>query len=76
MIRGKVKWFDPKKGFGFIIRDDGQDEIFVHCSAILFGLSKELKAGDPVEFEVAAGTRGPKAVNVRLVGGEPPRAIN
>jgi CspA family cold shock protein len=65
MQTGKVKWFDEKKGWGWIIRDDKQPDIFVHISAIRYG-SKNLKTGDAVGFEIEHGTRGPKAVHVRL----------
>ena len=62
-IRGKVKWFNNAKGFGFIGRDDGPD-VFVHYSAIQSDGYKTLKEGDDVEFEIGQGSKGPQAENV------------
>ena len=62
-IRGKVKWFNNAKGFGFIGRDDGPD-IFVHYSAITHEGYKSLAEGDDVEFEIVQGQKGPQAGNV------------
>lgn len=64
MQTGKVKWFDEKKGYGFITQDNGTD-LFVHVAQLRYG-NKNLNAGDAVEFEIENGTRGPKAVHVRL----------
>ncbi|MFQ5795787.1 MAG: cold-shock protein [Candidatus Bipolaricaulia bacterium] len=63
MTRGIVKWFDEKKGYGFIEREDGED-VFVHFSSIQTEGFKTLKEGETVEFDVVAGERGPKAANV------------
>ncbi len=65
-MKGTVKWFDAKKGYGFITKEDGED-IFVHYSAIQAEGFKTLKEGDKVEFEVQNGAKGPQAANVRLV---------
>jgi CspA family cold shock protein len=65
-MKGTVKWFDAKKGYGFITKEDGED-IFVHFSAIQVEGFKTLKEGDKVEFEVQNGAKGPQAANVRLV---------
>ncbi len=67
MARGRVKWFNEKKGFGFISREGGND-VFVHFSAIKSDGFKSLNEGDEVEFEVSQGPKGPQATNVTVVG--------
>jgi cold shock protein len=62
-IAGKVKWFDEKKGWGFIQKDDGSD-VFVHYSAIQESGFKSLADGQAVEFEISDGPKGPQAANV------------
>lgn len=62
-LRGKVKWFNNSKGYGFIGRDDGPD-VFVHYSAILTEGYKSLQEGDDVEFEIIQGDKGPQADRV------------
>ncbi|RSK26272.1 cold-shock protein [Bacillus sp. HMF5848] len=66
MERGKVKWFNSEKGFGFIEREDG-DDVFVHFSAIQSEGFKSLDEGQEVEFEIEQGQRGPQATNVHKV---------
>jgi CspA family cold shock protein len=66
MAKGKVKWFNEKKGYGFISGDDGSD-VFVHFSAIKGEGFKVLYEGDEVEFEVTKGPKGPQATNVVVV---------
>lgn len=62
-VTGKVKWFNEKKGFGFIEREGGAD-VFVHFSAIQSNGFKTLKEGQEVEFEITAGAKGDQAANV------------
>jgi len=66
MASGKVKWFDNKKGFGFIAQDSGQD-VFVHHTSILGQGYKTLNEGEEVSFEVISSDKGPKAQNVQRV---------
>jgi len=65
--KGKVKWFNDTKGFGFIEREGGAD-VFVHHSAIKQQAVKTLREGDQVEFDVAAGEKGPTAQDVVKLG--------
>ncbi|HNW30249.1 MAG TPA: cold-shock protein [Spirochaetota bacterium] len=66
MAKGTVKWFNEKKGFGFLSHDDGTD-LFVHYSGIVGNGFKTLNEGDRVEFEVEQGDKGPRAVQVRAI---------
>ncbi|MCD6129095.1 cold-shock protein [Candidatus Bipolaricaulota bacterium] len=63
MATGKVKWFDDSKGYGFIEQENGPD-VFVHFSAINMPGFKSLREGQPVEFEIVEGPKGPQAKNV------------
>ena len=67
MTTGTVKWFDESKGFGFIVREDGGKDVFVHYSAIAGGGFKTLAEGQKVTFEVQDGQKGPSATNVQPV---------
>lgn len=64
MATGTVKWFNEKKGFGFITPDGGTADVFVHFSAIKASGFKTLPEGQKVQFEVEQGQKGPQAVNV------------
>jgi CspA family cold shock protein len=66
MSKGRVKWFNDQKGFGFI-EVEGSKDVFVHHSAITGAGFKSLKEGDEVEFETAQGPKGPSATGVRVV---------
>ncbi|MDD2282475.1 MAG: cold shock domain-containing protein [Eubacteriales bacterium] len=63
LVQGKVKWFNQKKGFGFIQREDG-DDVFVHYSAIQGDGFKTLDEGDTVEFDIVDSDKGLQAANV------------
>ena len=63
-ISGAVKWFNDSKGYGFLTRDDGEKDVFVHHSAIQGDGFKSLAEGQRVEFEVVQGQKGPAAENV------------
>jgi cold shock protein len=67
MAKGKVKWWDNKKGLGFIAQDGGQD-VFVHHTAIVGNGFKTLREGEEVIFEIVASEKGPKADKVQHVG--------
>ncbi|MFO8191501.1 MAG: cold-shock protein [Firmicutes bacterium ML8_F2] len=62
-MQGKVKWFNPEKGYGFIEVEEGKD-VFVHYSEIQEEGFKTLEEGQDVEFEIVEGNRGPQAANV------------
>lgn len=66
MLEGTVKWFNNKKGWGFIQKDDG-DDVFVHYSEIKGEGFKSLEEGDLVRFEIEEAAKGPAAVNVEKV---------
>ena len=64
MARGVIKWFDNKKGFGFIAQDEGGQDVFVHFSCITGDGFKTLDEGDRVEFEAVSSDKGLKATSV------------
>jgi CspA family cold shock protein len=66
MPQGTVKWFNNKRGWGFIVKEDGED-IFVHYSAIKGDGFKSLEEGQRVQFEIEEGAKGPAAANVEPV---------
>ena len=66
-INGKVKWFNPTKGFGFIERDDKEKDVFVHISAVKNAGMTSLNEGQAMTFEIEEGPKGPNAVNLQKV---------
>ena len=66
MAKGKVKWFNDAKGFGFITPDDGGEDLFAHFSAITMSGFKTLKEGQEVSFDVTQGPKGKQASNIQL----------
>lgn len=73
MPNGKVKWFDPKKGYGFIIGDEGQD-VFVHYTSIVGEGFRALKDGEMVDYELVKGDKGYQARNVVREAPKAPKA--
>jgi len=69
-LSGRVKWFNNTKGYGFIQQDNGED-VFVHYSAIQEQGFKSLDEGQPVEFEIIQGPKGPQAEKVIKAGTSP-----
>ncbi len=63
-MKGKVKWFNDRKGYGFIEKEDGHGDVFVHHTAINTDGFRTLAEGQEVEFEVIQDQRGEKAINV------------
>jgi CspA family cold shock protein len=66
MATGTVKWFNNAKGYGFILPDEGSDDIFAHYSTIAMDGYKTLKAGQPVRFDVEPGDKGLHAINITV----------
>ena len=68
MISGKVKWFNNAKGYGFILADGRDEDLFAHFSAIQMDGYKTLKAGQAVQFDIIQGPKGLHAVNISAAG--------
>ena len=66
-LKGKVKWFNGKKGYGFIEREDGEKDCFVHASQVREAGLNFLNEGDALEFEIESGTKVPSAINLKKV---------
>ena len=67
MSTGKVKWYNARKGFGFIEQSDGGKDIFVHASAVKAAGMRYLNEGDKLEFTLEDGPKGPSAVNLKKI---------
>jgi CspA family cold shock protein len=67
MANGTVKWFNERKGYGFIEQEDGGPDVFVHHSGINASGFKSLNEGEKVTFDIEEGEKGPSAVNVTVV---------
>ena len=66
-VNGKVKWFNPTKGFGFIERGDNEKDVFVHVSALRKAGINGLDEGQAMTFEIEEGPKGPNAINLQKV---------
>ena len=66
-IKGKVKWFNPTKGFGFIEREDKDKDVFVHVSAVRDAGLDQLNDGEDISFDVEDGPKGPNATNLHKI---------
>jgi|TARA_B110000467_G_C17895307_1_gene252005 CspA family cold shock protein len=66
-FKGTVKWFNGKKGFGFIEREDKEKDAFVHASAVKAAGMRFLNEGDKLEFEMEEGPKGPSAINLKKI---------
>ena len=64
-LNGKVKWFNGKKGYGFIEREDKEKDVFVHASAVRDAGLRFLNVGDELQFEIEDGPKGPSAVKLQ-----------
>ncbi|MBO6215480.1 MAG: cold shock domain-containing protein [Lachnospiraceae bacterium] len=67
MSKGTVKWFNNQKGYGFIVDEEGKDDVFVHHTGINMEGFKTLAEGATVEYETVQGSKGPQAINVTVV---------
>ena len=67
MLTGAVKWFNNAKGYGFIVQDNGEKDVFVHHSAIAMEGYRSLNEGERVEYEIEQTPKGPAAVNVHKI---------
>jgi cold shock protein len=78
MVSGKVKWFNNAKGYGFVLADGKDEDLFAHYSAIQMDGYKTLKAGQPVSFDIIQGPKGLHAVNIRALPAttETPAVVN
>ena len=66
-LRGQIKWFNYRKGFGFIEREDKEKDVFVHITAVKAAELKNLQESDKLEFTLEDGQKGPSAVNLKKI---------
>ena len=66
-MKGKVKWFNSTKGFGFIEREDKEKDVFIHVSALRDAGMKGLEEGEALTFDIEEGPKGPNAINLQKV---------
>ncbi len=66
-LKGQVKWFNPRKGFGFLEREDKEKDVFVHVTAVKAAGIKTLQENDKLEFTLEDGPKGPSAVNLKKI---------
>ena len=64
-VKGKVKWFNPTKGYGFIEREDKEKDVFVHSSAVRAAGLQYLNEGDELTFDIESGEKGASAINLQ-----------
>jgi CspA family cold shock protein len=64
-LTGKIKWYNSKKGYGFVERDDKEKDVFIHATAVREAGLRFLNENDPIEFEIQDGDKGPSAVNLK-----------
>ena len=67
VLKGAIKWYNGKKGFGFIERDDKEKDVFVHITAVKAAEIKTLQENDKLEFSLEDGPKGPSAVNLKKI---------
>jgi len=66
-LKGQVKWFNPRKGFGFLEREDKEKDVFVHVTAVKAAGIKTLQENDKLEFTLEDGPKGPSAINLKKI---------
>ena len=66
MATGTVKWFNKTKGFGFIVPDEGDKDVFVHASAVKKAGLKRLEGGQKISFDIEDSDKGPNAINLKV----------
>ncbi|MBI29681.1 MAG: Cold shock protein CspC [Alphaproteobacteria bacterium MarineAlpha5_Bin11] len=65
MHKGTVKWYNARKGFGFLEREDGEKDVFVHATAVKTAGMNRLQEGEKISFEIEDGPKGPNAINLK-----------